>query len=71
METTNNVMNNTLYDKYVQEQSVMYWIRNVVANRMSINGEDWSKYFQKYNSGTSVYYNFYLIYYKLVIIINI
>jgi hypothetical protein len=51
METTNSVMNMTLYD-YVTEKTVLYWIRNTVANRMASTGAEWAKWFAMYNSGT-------------------
>jgi len=52
METTNGVMNNSLYWNFITEQSVMYWVRIIVANRMASNGQEWSNYFALYNSGT-------------------
>jgi len=51
METTNSVMNMSLYD-YVTEQTVLYWVRNTVANRMASSGQEWVKWFSMYNSGT-------------------
>jgi len=51
METTNNVMNNTLYYN-VTTQSVPYWIRIGVSNRMSDSGPEWMKHMALYNSGT-------------------
>lgn len=51
METTNDVMNMSLY-QYVTLDTVMYWIRVIVATRMSSTGADWVKYFAMYNSGT-------------------
>jgi hypothetical protein len=51
METTNNVFNMSLYLNVVP-QSVLYWVRNTVANRMSNSGAEWIKIFSKYNSGT-------------------
>jgi len=51
METTNGVMNTSLY-KSVTTNTVMYYIRVVVANRMASTGAEWAKYFALYNSGT-------------------
>lgn len=51
METTNSIFNTSLYD-YVTPQSVMYWIRAVVANRMAKDAVSWHQIFQRYNSGT-------------------
>jgi len=50
-ETTIGVMNNSLFVN-VTEQTVMYWIRVMVANRMATSGEEWMQYFALYNSGT-------------------
>lgn len=50
-ETTNNIFNNDLYDLYTPE-SLLTWIRTVVANRLSDNGKEWTDYFAMYNSGT-------------------
>jgi hypothetical protein len=50
-ETTNQVFNMSLY-QYVQIDTVFYWLRAVVANRMSNNGSTWVQTFGKYNSGT-------------------
>lgn len=51
METTNGNGNNALW-KYVTPQSVLDWTRNMVANRLAKNGEEWCLTFEKYNSGT-------------------
>jgi len=51
METTNNVMNASLYAN-VTTDTVPYWIRIGVANRMSDSGPEWMKHFGMYNSGT-------------------
>jgi len=50
-ETTNEVYNMTLYD-YVVPQTVLYWLRVIVSNRMSDNGSFWVNVFGKFNSGT-------------------
>jgi len=52
METTNDVFNSTLYELYVTPETVPYWIRVIVANRMATSGAEWSKLFTLYNSGT-------------------
>lgn len=51
METTNSILDDTLYD-YVTPQSLLYWIRTAVANRYTDNGHDWVHLFEKHNSGT-------------------
>jgi hypothetical protein len=50
-ETTNGVMNNTLYEE-VKPHSVLSFIRVIVANKMASNGQEWVELFSKYNSGT-------------------
>jgi len=44
-------MNTSLYT-HVTTETVPYWIRILVANRMAKGGEDWAQYFSLYNSGT-------------------
>ena len=51
IETTNGIMNDTLY-QYVTQSSVLSWIRTIVANRMAKSGQHWIEIFSKYNSGT-------------------
>lgn len=51
METTNPIFNNDLYDLIVPE-SILYWHRVQVANRMADSGEEWNQVYSKYNSGT-------------------
>lgn len=51
METTNPIFNTKLYDLIVP-QSLCYWHRVQVANRMTNNGEEWTNIFSKHNSGT-------------------
>jgi hypothetical protein len=51
METTNAIMNMSLYDR-LTPQTLMSWIRVVVANRMAQNGSDWARIFAIHNSGT-------------------
>ena len=51
METTNPVFNNDLYNLIVPE-TLCYWHRVQLSNRMSDNGQDWTILFSKHNSGT-------------------
>jgi hypothetical protein len=51
LETTNDVMNSDLY-AFTTTQTVPYWLRVMVANRMSTTGADWTNCFAMYNSGT-------------------
>ena len=50
-ETTNTVYNLTLFD-LLDPNTLMCWVRTMVANRLSDNGNTWVKIFSKYNSGT-------------------
>eukprot|EP01113_Clastostelium_recurvatum_P013539 TRINITY_DN1719_c0_g1_i2.p1 TRINITY_DN1719_c0_g1~~TRINITY_DN1719_c0_g1_i2.p1 ORF type:complete len:584 (+),score=142.12 TRINITY_DN1719_c0_g1_i2:60-1754(+) len=51
IETTNGIMNNTLYD-LITPQSVLSWVRVIVANRMATSGAQWVSVFSEQNSGT-------------------
>ncbi|KAF2076551.1 hypothetical protein CYY_002165 [Polysphondylium violaceum] len=51
-ETLNSLLNNTLYS-VVTPNSFLYWVRNLVANRLSNSGFEWVNYFVPYNSGTN------------------
>jgi len=51
LETTNDILNSTLYSKVVPH-NVMYWIRVTVAGRMAKSGDDWTRIFAMHNSGT-------------------
>lgn len=44
-------MNMSLY-AYTTPQTILYWVRVMVANRMASSGSEWSTIFAKYNSGT-------------------
>jgi len=50
-ETTNSVFNMSLYE-FVTPNTVPYWIRVMVANKMATNGKEWVDAFAMYNSGT-------------------
>jgi len=51
METTNSIINTTLYD-FVIPQSLMVWQRAMIANALAHTGEEWVTTFARYNSGT-------------------
>ena len=51
IETTNGVHNLTLFDLLTPE-SLMCWMRTMVANRLTDDGYSWTQVFSKYNSGT-------------------
>ena len=51
LETTIGNSNTDLW-KYVTPATNLYWIRNLVANRLSTNGTEWTSYFSLFNSGT-------------------
>jgi hypothetical protein len=50
METTNPMMNNSLYD-LVTHNSVLSWIRVTIANRLAVDGSSWSAILSTENSG--------------------
>ena len=39
-------------NQYIVPTSVFEWLRNVVANRLASNGQNWTEIFSQYNSGT-------------------
>lgn len=52
LETTIGNRNAALW-KYVQpEGCVLEWIRNLVANRLALDGTIWTDVFKRFNSGT-------------------
>ncbi|XP_075070052.1 putative phospholipase B-like 2 [Mixophyes fleayi] len=52
LETTIGNSNPDLW-KYIQPQnSVLEWLRNIVANRLATGGQEWTDIFKKFNSGT-------------------
>ncbi|EFA81154.1 phospholipase B-like protein [Heterostelium album PN500] len=50
-ETTNGLLNNNLYN-LINPQSVLTWMRAIVANRLAHNGPSWCEAFSNENSGT-------------------
>uniref|UniRef100_A0A8C0PJ68 Phospholipase B-like n=2 Tax=Canis lupus familiaris TaxID=9615 RepID=A0A8C0PJ68_CANLF len=54
LETTIGNRNPALW-KYVQPKNcVLEWVRNVVANRLALDGDSWADIFKKFNSGTGM-----------------
>lgn len=51
METALLVYNNELYG-VVSPDSLPFWMRAMIANRLATNGPEWMETFQKHNSGT-------------------
>jgi hypothetical protein len=51
LETTIGNSNVDLW-KYVTTSTNLYWVRNMVANRLSVTGKNWAKWFSMHNSGT-------------------
>ncbi|XP_044131264.1 putative phospholipase B-like 2 isoform X2 [Bufo gargarizans] len=52
LETTIGNSNPDLW-KYIQpENSVLEWLRNIVANRLATGGSEWANIFKEFNSGT-------------------
>ena len=51
METTNGIMNKTLWD-FITPQSVLEPVRVMVSNRLASSGAEWCKTFAPLNSGT-------------------
>jgi len=52
LETTINILDSSLYDNNNPSESVMAWIRNVVANRVATDGKSWTDTYGQHNSGT-------------------
>jgi hypothetical protein len=50
METTNDVFDHSLYNA-LTPQSVLSWMRAIVANRMATGGRQWTDLFARENSG--------------------
>lgn len=51
LETTIGNSNTDLW-KFVTPETNLYWIRNLVSNRLSFTGVEWAKWFSLHNSGT-------------------
>lgn len=51
METTNGVMNSTLYE-FVTPKSLLTWQRVPMANSLATSSKQWTDIFAKHNSGT-------------------
>ena len=51
METTNSIFNQTLYD-LLKPESLLTWVRVILANRLASSAEEWTNIFKKENSGT-------------------
>lgn len=52
LETTIGNSNATLYQLYVKPTTVLEWARNVVANRLAVDGASWAQIYSAFNSGT-------------------
>ena len=51
METTNSIFNDTLFEN-INPQTLLTWVRTIIANRLASSSEDWTNIFKKENSGT-------------------
>ena len=51
-ETTNEVYNHSLFANIEAQGAVPYFLRVVIATRLSTNGQEWVDFFSKFNSGT-------------------
>ena len=52
MGTSNTVLNNELY-KLITHQSLLVWVRQIMANRLASSAEKWTELFKMENSGTN------------------
>ena len=52
MGTSINIIKDELYDLFTYE-SILIWVRQIVANRLSSSGQEWTNYFKRENSGTN------------------
>ncbi|ETE62980.1 putative phospholipase B-like 2, partial [Ophiophagus hannah] len=52
LETTIGNNNNKLWKFIKPDNSVLEWLRNIVANRLARTGAEWATIFEKFNSGT-------------------
>lgn len=57
-ETTIGNSNTSLYNQ-IQSNQLSVWMRTMLANRLSTNGENWGEYYGKYNNG--LYCNQYMV----------
>lgn len=51
IETTNGFFNNSLF-KEIVPQSVLSWMRIMIATNLASSGQEWTDTFSQYNSGT-------------------
>jgi len=51
METTNSNLNDSLYD-LLKPETILTWVRVMVANRLAGTAEEWTEIFARENSGT-------------------
>jgi len=58
LETTNGILNLTLYDK-MTPKALLAWQRVRLSGHAANDGKSWASYFEKYNSGT--YNNQYMV----------
>ena len=49
-------------------EAVSEWTRNIVANRLSNNGSQWSTLFGEFNSGT--YNNQFMVRYESILLVT-
>ena len=52
MGTSNNIYKNHLFD-LIKYDSILIWVRQIVANRLASSAEDWAEIFKRENSGTN------------------
>jgi len=52
IETTVNLMDDSLLEKICAKNGVASWVRSMVANRIATTGEEWADTYSRLNSGT-------------------
>ncbi|XP_073486321.1 putative phospholipase B-like 2 [Aquarana catesbeiana] len=52
LETTIGNSNPDLWKYITPKNSVLEWLRNIIANRLATGGQEWADIFSKFNSGT-------------------
>ena len=52
MGTSNSILTDSLYN-FITHQSILIWVRQIVANRLASSAENWTEIFSKENSGTN------------------